>query len=498
MQNARTTSIHTLIVGAGFCGTMVATHLLSRHTSVPGAPAATRPQRITLINRPSAAGPQSTTHGLGHALVHGLARGLAYGTQSDAHLLNVPAGRMSAFPDQPDDFLDYLTRHGIQADGGSVDGGSFVARKHYGAYLRETLDRAIAHKRADDLFTSIAAQVTDIVRVGDTFHATLDDGRTVVADQVVLALGNFAPTDLPLADTSFYASPRYIRDPWRANAFANVDLSAPVLCIGTGLTMFDVALTLDTMSKQSGHKLRMIAVSRHGLWPRAHREHPHAPTFTHAPAALRDPACATARAYLRAVRDEVDRVTPSGIDWRDVIASLRPLTASLWQRLPLTEKRRFMRHLRAWWDVHRHRAAPHIAKHIDQLAKSGRIASKAAQILDFQASPNGVNVTILPRGQDTAETFHVGAVINCTGPSSSIAHEPLLATLAQRGIIRADALGLGIDVGEDFQLQPGLYYVGPLLKARDWEATAVPELREYAKACALACLSHTNGQFIAP
>jgi uncharacterized NAD(P)/FAD-binding protein YdhS len=485
--------VRTLIVGAGFCGTMVATHLLSRRDEESAAsPSSAR--HVTLINRPSANTSQQAAASAASGLAGGLARGLAYGTQSDAHLLNVPAGRMSAFSDRPDDFLDYLKRHNIAADG-----GSFVARKHYGAYLRATLDDAISRKNPDDAFNAIAAQVIGIVRVDDVFHVTLDDGHTLTADQVVLALGNFAPADLPFADKTFFSSSRYVRDPWAANAFANVDLSQPVLCIGTGLTMFDVTLTLDKLAQQRGHALHLIAISRHGLWPHAHREHTDAPTFAHAPDALRDPACATARAYLRAVRNEVDRLAPLGVDWRDVIASIRPMTAALWQRLTQIEKRRFLRHLRAWWDVHRHRAAPNIAKHLAQLAVSGTITSNAARILHFRETDAGVDVELIRRGQRTSETIRVGTVINCTGPSSSIAHEPLLATLAARGVLRADELRLGIEVGDDFQLQPNLFYVGPLLKARDWEASAVPELRTYAEKCAEACAQACiEGRFIAP
>jgi len=37
----------------------------------------------------------------------GLGRGLAYSIWDDSMLLNVPAGNMSAYPDQPTDFLDY-------------------------------------------------------------------------------------------------------------------------------------------------------------------------------------------------------------------------------------------------------------------------------------------------------------------------------------------------------------------------------------------------------
>ena len=50
-----------------------------------------------------------------------------------------------------------------------------------------------------------------------------------------------------------------------------------------------------------------------------------------------------------------------------------------------------------------------------------------------------------------------------------------------------DALSLGLDVSDDLaildadgQASASIFLVGPLLKARFWEATAVPELRQHA------------------
>ena len=59
--------------------------------------------------------------------------------------------------------------------------------------------------------------------------------------------------------------------------------------------------------------------------------------------------------------------------------------------------------------------------------------------------------------------------------------------------VRVDSMGLGLAVGEGYRLQKAdgslharVRYVGPLLKAQWWEATAVPELRVHAAALAQA------------
>ncbi|HEU0055388.1 MAG TPA: FAD/NAD(P)-binding protein, partial [Longimicrobium sp.] len=97
---------HTIvIVGGGFSGTLTAAHLLRGEW--PGG------VRVVLVNR---SGP--------------LARGVAYGTRSAAHVLNVPAARMSAFAGDEDHFLRFA-----RGRDPSVAGGDFVPRSLYGDYL---------------------------------------------------------------------------------------------------------------------------------------------------------------------------------------------------------------------------------------------------------------------------------------------------------------------------------------------------------------------------
>src|SRR5215469_15408792 len=62
------------------------------------------------------------------------ARGVAYGTEEPLHLLNVPAGRMSALPDDADHFVDWLGARGERPDP-----EAFVPRRLYGDYLGELL-----------------------------------------------------------------------------------------------------------------------------------------------------------------------------------------------------------------------------------------------------------------------------------------------------------------------------------------------------------------------
>ncbi len=449
--------MHTVaIIGAGFSGAVLAARLLRATGRLP--------MHIALINRSRTA--------------DGLARGLAYGTQSESHRLNVPAGRMSAFPEAEDDFLRFLAARGINAEG-----GSFVARRYYGEYLAHTLASAIEHCTPGQAYSQHGGEVIDLRREGGRSLLHFADGSTLMADQVVLALGNFAPADPHLPDRAFLASPRYIRDPWAPGALAAVE--NPVALIGTGLTMFDVALTLAAESPV----LTCTAISRRGVLPQPHRHATAAPKFDHAPPAILS-GPSTVRAYMRSVRAEVSRLAAQGVDWREVIASLRPITPDLWQRLPDSERARFLRHLRPWWDGHRHRAAPDTAATIHRLTENGQLRMRAARLLEIRDTGGHLQLSIRARGSDRVEPLSAGTVINCTGPTSDfrLAGERLLLALQARGQVAQDPLRLGLMVNERLQIcdrqgraNEPWYCVGPMLKARDWEAVAVPELRRHVR-----------------
>jgi uncharacterized NAD(P)/FAD-binding protein YdhS len=100
-----------------------------------------------------------------------------------------------------------------------------------------------------------------------------------------------------------------------------------------------------------------------------------------------------------------------------------------------------------------------------------------------------VTAVVRPRGEPRTETLRVATVINCTGPEGDVRslEDPLLQALIADGVARPDSLGLGLDVGDDLALvdragqrSPTVSLVGPLLRGRWWEATAVPELRVHA------------------
>ena len=422
------------IIGAGASGTLLAAHW--RGIAPAGA-------RVALVEAGARA-----------------ARGLAYGTPYGAHLLNVPAGRMSAFSDDPEHFLRWL-RERMPA----ADSGTFAPRTLYGEYLAHVLGDGTAPSIA-----RVAGTAVGITRQDSQWVVHLHDSRTIRANAVVLALGNLPPWD-PIGRSDL-GPPRYLRDPWAPGTALGLDRDAPVMLIGTGLTMVDIALSL----RSEGHRGAVHALSRHGRLPQTH-----APS-TPEPVSLPDDVDSPRRA-MRWVREQI-----SG-DWRPVIDALRPHTATIWRRWSIAQRASFLRHAKNVWDVHRHRMAPEVAARLAGMP----LDVHAGHIIGMVETANGITVAWRERGTGNERSMEVSRVINCTGPASDYARVelPLVVQLRRAGWLTPDPLGLGVETADDGTLLDaggrrveGLFTLGPLRRPALWESTAIPEIRQQAGALA--------------
>ncbi len=176
----------------------------------------------------------------------------------------------------------------------------------------------------------------------------------------------------------------------------------------------------------------------------------------------------------------------AGVDWRDVIGSLRSVTPALWQALDLAERRRFLRHLQPYWDTHRHRTAPMAAARLDGLLRAGKLVTQAGRLLKLTSNNRQITVSWKARHHSLIQHTQIAIVVNCTGPQSDLTklRDPLIHSLLKQGLLMPDPLRLGLQTDNEGALldhtnrtSEVIFYTGPLLKARDWECTAVPELR---------------------
>lgn len=438
------------IVGGGFAGAMVAAQLLDPRRPSP-------PLRVVLIERKPPPG-----------------RGVAYGTSSPGHVLNVPAGNMSAYPDDPDHFVRWLAARGEDADP-----MRFAPRSLYGWYVGDVLEQAVANAPPDRDFMVARDEAIGMLPAGDRFRIRLGDETFVTADRVVLALGNFPPAHPSKLPADLLERPWYVGDPWTPRSLAPLPAGAEVLLVGTGLTAVDLALSL--LDEVGAAKVHLV--SRRALLPMPWRPVAPYPDWL-------DPATApaTALGLLRRVRDEVRRAEAVGGDWRAVVDALRPHSQALWRRLPLVERRRFLRHVRSYWEAHRHRMPPAPQARIDALRAAGRLVVHAARLRAVDEVGGGARASIAYRRGQGA-TLEVARVVNCTGPEANFRRmrHPLVLDLVGTGVARWDLLQMGLDVTEGGALRDEdgvpserLWAMGSLRKGTLWETTAVPELRVQA------------------
>lgn len=444
------------IIGGGFCGNMLVVHLLRNAIS---------PVHVVLINSG-----------------YPLSKGVAYSSYSHKHLLNVAARNMSAFPDKPSDFTDWIKRHENYRvlDQSSLP-GMFLPRNIYGYYLKDLFDNAIRKKPENVSISFVHDEAIDIeVRDGKAnVYFSVSPG--VVADKVVLATGNQTPDNPTLQDDSFYSSSNYFGNPWLHEAVNNLDPDKEVFILGNGLTMVDIVLGL----KEKKHRGKIYSLSPNGFKILPHRQdEPYVGLIDE----LKPPY--DLQKVVSLFRSHVKKLRDQGHSGESAVDSLRPLTQKVWQSWSKKEKERFMYHLRHMWGVARHRLPMEVHKLIQQMILDDNLEIIAGRIQSFTETNRGINVNFRRKRDQKNHEVTVARVINCTGPLSDInkLDSPLIKNLITRKLIHADEMKLGIDatadgtiLNIDGSLSEFLYTIGSTLRGQLFESTAVPELRDQAK-----------------
>jgi uncharacterized NAD(P)/FAD-binding protein YdhS len=402
-----------IIIGGGAGGVLVALHMVR---------ASRQPTTLTIIE------PQQR-----------LGEGVAFSTQDDTHLLNVPAGGMSAYSDDPQHFAAWA---GCAPD-------AFVARHRYAAYLRSELAAAVAASKTVHIQHVCDAAITIS---HDPLRVTGRNGTVIDGDALILALGNASPTSPDWVHN--FTATRVVSDPWAPRALDAIGAGNQVLCIDTGLTFVDIALSL------ARRGVRVTGVSRHGLLPMAHASFGALPVL---PASF-----ATPRAVLRWIRAQPD--------WRAALGALRPATPHIWQGFTPRQQVQFLRLARRYWDIHRHRMSAEVAHEFAHMQATGAIVVRRGD------------------GRQLAESGTFDAVVLCTGPDdAALLTTPPLRALVDAGMVCPGPHGMGVNTDAvSGQLKnaagssvAGLFAFGPLRRGTLWESTAVPEIRSQAQQLAM-------------
>lgn len=444
------------IIGGGASGTLLVTNLLKL---------ATGEVEINFVDRRERIG-----------------RGVAFGTQISSHLLNVPAGRMGAFPDDHGHFHQWLT-----AAGHEYDSHDFVPRVLFGRYLREVFEQEAARAGKDVRLNIIDDEAIDLSVNADSAEVMLHSGEILHSDTVVLAFGNFTPPHPSVPDLSFTASPDYFQDPWSSRFYDSLEPDRSVFIIGTGLSMVDVAVEL----RHRKHRGKIYAISTRGLLPAVHE-------LGHSFPAFDDELDGLERItdMLKIVRKKIRSAEAAGSNWRAVIDALRPITQKLWLTMPLAEKVYFKQHLSRYWNVARHRMPPAAAEILNEMQSEGSLTVLKGRLRSIARTDAGFEVDF--RTPTSSDSIRADVLVNCIGSEANFARidTPFVRSLIERRHIRPDALMLGMDatpdgrvIGRDGMPSDVVRTLGTALKGILWETTAIPEIRQQARQLAVELLA---------
>jgi uncharacterized NAD(P)/FAD-binding protein YdhS len=405
-----------------------------------------------------------------------LGAGLAYSTSFDQHLLNVPAGKMSAFPEQPAHFLEWVRAHhrpDAKAD-------MFAPRRVYGEYLGAVLQETLG-AGAGSSFSHIRAEATGATADANGARLTLSNGETVHAERVILALGNPASCPSP-GQLRHGLEDRWHLSPWFEDALRVRFSGERILILGTGLTAVDSVLALHSQRKPC----EIYMLSRRGILPQVHN--------LRIPAS--QPPCLENRGNLRLllqeVRAHVEAARQADLCWRTIVDSLRPISNQVWQELPVGDRKRFLRHLKKYWEPHRHRMAPEICERLNGYKASGALQIIAGRLQEICSRGRATQAQILLKCGER-RVLDVDRIISCTGIQESYTDSPrpLIHSLMENGLARANEVGIGFQTdGQgallDATVAPSsvFFTLGPPSRGDLFETTAVPEIR--AQAAALA------------
>ncbi|NVO85975.1 FAD/NAD(P)-binding protein [Hymenobacter terrestris] len=444
------------IIGGGFSGSMLAVQL----ARLAGQPFQCD---VHLVEPRPAPGP-----------------GLAYTARRSEYLLNVPVKALSAFPEEPDHFQNWLRVTGAEQD---CQAG-FCTRQSYGRYLQQLVGQVIEWPSMNGMncqWHNSAAQSIEPNPDGTGAVVRLRNGELIRSDLVVLALGNFPPAIPTPLPHNYLNHPGYHGSPWASRALSGIKPTDDVLLLGSGLTAVDVLLGL----RADGHKGRLTVVSQHGRWPAA--AVPGAPSY---PSfwATELAGLSSVGAVLRVVRQHVATAQAQGLPWQPVLDSLRPDLPRIWAGWPLAEQSRFLRHLAGIWSVLRHRSPPGNAETVRELLISGRVEQVRGRAREIAPTDDDLLVTVSRPGHPDQQ-LTAQHVITCTGPLLDYRRiqEPLVVQLREAGLLTPDSLGLGMLTDADGALLDAfgqasdmLFTLGPSRRPAYFESTAVPELRAQA------------------
>lgn len=412
------------IVGFGFCGRLALAHLVKKSE---------QNTKILIFD-------QNGKNALGPA----------FSRFSPHYILNVTAVRMSAFSEAPKSFCEFLKEKYPQV-WNEIGENGFAPRQIYGKYVEEFTSDAFALAEKNRVQVEFVGE--EVTQVSGSNQLTLQtkSGATYQASQILLAT-SFKQSNLPFD----FTSENLVKKLWDKDSeqFHQQIFTNETIClIGSGLTAVDVIVGL----KKKNFSGKIFVISRRGNFPKKHfAQHQQIQHFIEPQDSKKGLLflCLKIRNFLRQ--------NPQ-FDLRHVIDSVRYSTVELWQNFDEKNKKLFLR-LLPYWNIFRHRAPISSVALIEEMIASGQIEIKKKGVRKI--SEKGDKILIETRD----EKIECDYAVNCLGFEFKLEKYPLLAQMVEAGLLKKDLFLAQSN-------HPQIHLLGGLNVGRDFECTAVPDLR---------------------
>lgn len=384
-----------------------------------------------------------------------LGRGRAYSTIDKEYLLNVPVSKMSAFTHLPDDFADWLKDKYPEIQG--LKYWPFVPRVYYGEYLQDRL------KTISPLgFRHIKAQVNRISQIKKGYRISLDNGSVEIVQYLILATGY---QNLQAFEFSNHLGrlKSHVLQASEIDSQPTTHFSGHVLVIGSGLTALDIWKRLE-----GNASLKITFLSRHGFLP-----------LSHEPIAQRANIPQLAGMSPLQIVQVLRCVHLSSTEsWAAIADEVRSQAQMIWACWTEVERKRFLRHLKSYWEVIRHRMPATLYQEVKNAITEKRLEVLAGRITRISEELGQIKITYNDRHENVRRELWANWIFLATGLS---VHQGLILHGEIPGV-HPCPYGFGY-INES---AARLWTLGPASKSTFWEITAIPDIRDQARTIAEA------------
>lgn len=432
--------------------------------------------------------------------------GLAYGTNIDAHILNMHASTMSAVGDQPDHFWKWLKQphdsilHPYFNNQASAD--DFVPRKIFGMYLEEIY--ILAHQKAEKTGIKIKIvnkEATDVIDSNNDVSVFCDD-KVIKYNQALLCLGNHEPT----FGKELKGIPGYFHHAWPEKPMMDaIPNESDVYIIGSSLTSIDTFITL----QEKGHTGKIKFVSRHGILPKVRTvAKPHVlihlnpenililtnhgekkltldemaslflQEFHDADAEINsfeEPYSVLSADAKNVLKTDIEIAKKGNLNYFSVLKAVDEVIGHLWNALSAEDRKRFDAHYKALWNAYDYPMPMQNAIKIFNAMETGQLTiTSGFRDIQYDQSKKIFKITCANKNHGSGQqVFEALYVINATGQGLDIIglKSSLISNALASGTISPHLLG-GIDVDYETSavrdlhgnLSQHLYVIGSLTR----------------------------------